>query len=235
MKQLDIINSPSPNFDDREEGSQINVLMLHYTGMKSGQEALDRLRCKEAGVSSHYLVEEDGRIFQLVEDEKRAWHAGISCWRGRSAVNHVSIGIEIVNPGHEHGYREFSDVQMQSVTNLSQNIIEKFDIPARNVIGHSDVAPSRKEDPGELFDWKGLAWEGIGIWPEVGKIKNPAEIIVKPETESFDVAQVQKKLLEYGYHIRVDGCYGEKTEKTIKAFKRHFVPEYLNIAWDTLK
>lgn len=224
---------PSPNFNERPEGL-INLLVMHYTGMVSGAAALQRMCDPKAQVSAHYMVEENGEIFQLVADEKRAWHAGISCWRGRAALNDSSIGIEIVNPGHEFGYTEFPDKQMESVLELSQYLVEKYKIEPRNVVGHSDIAPLRKEDPGELFDWKGLAWEGVGLWPEVKKVKNPSEMLLCPGDEDVGVARMQKMLSEYGYHIRVDGYYGSKTEQIIKAFKRHFVPEYLNVVWDNI-
>lgn len=229
---MNIIQSPSPNFDNRPEDMLINTLVLHYTGMSSAKDALDRLCDINAKVSSHYMVEEDGEIHQLVHENKRAWHAGISCWHGRASVNDFSIGIEIVNPGHEWGYRTFPEIQMESVIELCKAILSRHHIPANNVVGHSDVAPNRKEDPGELFDWKWLANEGIGLWPEGVVIKNPAKVIITPGEESTAVASVQKMLADYGYHIRVDGYYGWKTESVIKAFKRHFVQHNVNSIWD---
>lgn len=233
-KLFECVEHPSPNYSDRPEHTDINLLIMHYTGMPTAKEALGRMCDPEAQVSAHYMVDEDGTVYRLVPEEKRAWHAGISCWRGRAALNETSIGIEVVNPGHEHGYRAFPDVQMEAVLALSKNIVERHRIEPRNVVGHSDIAPTRKEDPGELFDWKGLAWEGIGIWPEVTKVKNRTEMLLKPGVEDVGVARVQKMLSEYGYHIRVDGFYGAKTEMIIKAFKRHFVPEYVNVVWDGL-
>lgn len=163
---LSVTDRPSPNHDPRPEGAAVDMLILHYTGMRSGAEALARLRDPEAGVSSHYLVEEDGRIFRLVEEGRRARHAGVSHWGGRSALNAFSIGIEIVNPGHEWGYRPFPALQMAAVAELCLDILARHPIPARHVLAHSDVAPDRKEDPGELFDWPGLAKCGVGLWPE---------------------------------------------------------------------
>lgn len=229
-----MIEHLSPNFDDRPIGIKIDMLVMHYTGMRSGDEALARLCDKDAKVSSHYMVHEDGRVIKLVPDEKRAWHAGISCWRGTSSLNDSSIGIEIVNPGHEFGYRPFPGAQMEAVADLAFNIIDKNQIQARNVLGHSDIAPTRKEDPGELFNWKGLASERIGLWPEVKKIKKPHNPVVSPGEESLAVASVQKMLADYGYHIKVDGFYGPKSESIVKAFKRHFVPEYVNVVWDNM-
>lgn len=229
-----MIERLSPNFDSRSENVKINALVMHYTGMRSGDEALARLCNPEAKVSSHYLVHEDGRVVKMVAEEKRAWHAGISCWHGISSLNDTSIGIEIVNPGHEFGYRSFPVVQIDAVADLCHGIIERHDILARNVVGHSDIAPTRKEDPGELFDWQRLANEGIGLWPEVTKVKRPHVPVINPGEESIEAARVQKMLADYGYHIKVDGFYGPKTELIIKAFKRHFVQEYVNVVWDNM-
>lgn len=157
---------PSPNQDDRPAGQAIDMLVLHYTGMQSGQAAIDRLRDPLAAVSSHYVVEEDGTVFRLVEEERRAWHAGISHWRGASGLNGRSIGIEIVNPGHEFGYRPYPALQMAAVCDLCLDILSRHPIAPRDVVAHSDVAPDRKEDPGELFDWEGLAANGVGLWPK---------------------------------------------------------------------
>jgi N-acetylmuramoyl-L-alanine amidase len=161
---------PSPNHDDRPDGQPVDMLVLHYTGMRSGAEAIARLRDPAARVSSHYVVEEDGAVFRLVEEGRRAWHAGISHWRGATGLNGRSIGIEIVNPGHEWGYRPFPALQMGAVAELCRGILARHPIPARNVVAHSDIAPDRKEDPGELFDWEGLAAEGIGLWPGAGGV-----------------------------------------------------------------
>ncbi len=143
----------------------VDMLILHYTGMTSGAAALDRLRDPAAKVSSHYLVEEDGRVFAMVEEGRRAWHAGVSHWRGAAGLNGRSIGIEVVNPGHEHGYRPFPVLQMVAVVELCLGILGRHPIPPRNVVAHSDVSPDRKQDPGELFDWQGLAGQGVGLWP----------------------------------------------------------------------
>lgn len=160
-----IIERPSPNHEPRPEGASIDTLILHYTGMRSGEEAMARLRDPEAIVSSHYVVEEDGQVFRLVPEALKARHAGVSHWRGHTALNATSIGIEIVNPGHEWGYRPFPAMQMAAVADLCLEILGRHPIPARNVVGHSDVSPDRKQDPGELFDWEGLAANGIGLWP----------------------------------------------------------------------
>jgi len=157
--------APSPNQDDRPPAIPIDTLILHYSGMQSAEAAIARLRDPVARVSSHYVVEEDGLVWQLVPEGRRAWHAGVSHWRGHTGLNDRSIGIEIVNPGHEWGYRPFPMLQMAALCELCLGILAAHPIPARNVVGHSDVAPDRKQDPGELFDWRGLAANGVGFWP----------------------------------------------------------------------
>ena len=146
---MDMIDLPSPNFDDRPTDGAIDILLLHYTGMESADAAIDRLRDPAARVSSHYVIDEDGSILRLVPEEKRAWHAGVSCWAGSRDINARSIGIEIVNPGHEFGYRAFPERQMHAVAALSQQLVAQHGIRASRVLGHSDVAPLRKQDPGE--------------------------------------------------------------------------------------
>lgn len=212
----------SPNFNERPASVVIDTLVLHYTGMESGSEALARLCDAESKVSAHYLIEEDGRVFALVPEEKRAWHAGISHWRGKDNLNDTSIGIEIVNPGHEHGYRPFPAAQMEALATLCQGILSRHPIPARNVIGHSDIAPLRKEDPGELFDWAWLASQGIGLWPVA-----PVKTDVAPS-----VSDHQTALNHYGYGINPTGESDEITRKTIMAFQRHFRPTRIDGVWD---
>jgi N-acetylmuramoyl-L-alanine amidase len=160
-----IHETPSPNQDARPAGQPVDTLVLHYTGMQTGAAALARLRDPGAKVSSHYLVEEDGAVFRLVPEDRRAWHAGVSHWRGRAGLNDTSIGIEIVNPGHEWGYRPFPALQMAAVCDLCLAILGRHPVAARDVVAHSDIAPDRKQDPGELFDWEGLAANGVGLWP----------------------------------------------------------------------
>lgn len=195
----------SPNFDDRPEGTIIDTLVIHYTGMETGDAALERLCDPEAEVSAHYMIEENGRIHKLVPEVKRAWHAGISFWRGEPGVNARSIGIELVNPGHEFGYRKFPEEQIKTLTMLCQTLVAKFAIPHRNVVGHSDVAPKRKDDPGELFPWEQLAQDGVGLWP------------VGAEHADISDGEAQALLSEYGYET-------DDLEKTIMAFQRHFRP-----------
>ncbi len=200
---------PSPNWDARPPGVPIDTLILHYTGMPTAQAALDRLRDPAARVSSHYVVEEDGAVWRLVEERHRAWHAGVSCWRGHAALNDRSVGIEIVNPGHEWGYRAFPALQMAAVCELCLGILGRHPIPARNVVGHSDVAPDRKEDPGELFDWPGLAANGVGLWPAL-----PEDAGAGDDGAGDDVPAA----------LRAIG-YGEgDLATTLRAFQRHWLP-----------
>jgi N-acetylmuramoyl-L-alanine amidase len=202
---MNLIKKPSPNF--YEHGSyQVNMILLHYTGMKSAEEALDRLTDKKSKVSAHYTIDEDGAIYQHVAESKRAWHAGVSSWRGEKNINAQSIGIEIVNPGHEFGYKEFTPIQIDAVKNLCADIMKRHDIDY--VLAHSDVAPDRKQDPGELFPWKELAQSGIGIWPDVSD-----EDVVK--AAGIDI---ERALKDYGY-----GDFN--LDDLIIAFQRHFVPE----------
>ncbi len=150
-----MIETPSPNFDDRN--APVSILVLHYTGMQDAASAIERLTNAEAKVSAHYLIAEDGQIVKMVDEDKRAWHAGRSHWRGLKDLNSVSVGIEIVNPGHEWGYRPFPIAQIDALIPLVQDIMMRHKITRGNVVGHSDIAPARKEDPGELFPWERLA------------------------------------------------------------------------------
>ena len=206
-----MIDLPSPNCDARPGGpDDIDILILHYTGMQTAQAAIDRLRDPQAKVSSHYVVDEDGAILRLVPEHLRAFHAGVSFWRGRHTLNGTCIGIEIVNPGHEWGYRPFPPAQMQAVTKLCLDIIGRHPIPPRNVIGHSDVAPDRKQDPGELFDWKGLAQAGIGVWPAD-----------EARREAPNEAAAWQALAAIGYETTWP------LPTLLLAFQRHFLPQTL--------
>jgi N-acetylmuramoyl-L-alanine amidase len=161
MTKVSFVGRPSPNFDDR--GRAVDMIILHYTGMKTAEEALSRLCDPAARVSCHYVVDEDGTIYTLVPEGKRAWHAGVGAWKGESDINARSIGVEIVNPGHEWGYRKFPARQIDMVIALIKDIKTRHFVPAARVLGHSDVAPQRKEDPGELFPWGKLAAEGLAV------------------------------------------------------------------------
>jgi N-acetylmuramoyl-L-alanine amidase len=217
---MDVIEAPSPNFDART--APPSVLVLHYTGMKTGDEALARLRDPEARVSSHYMVEEDGRIFRLVAEERRAWHAGVSFWRGRRNLNGDSIGIEIVNPGHEWGYRPFPAAQIAAVTALVGDIRTRWDIEDRDIVGHADVAPDRKDDPGELFPWKGLAQAGHGLWAEAPPA--PGNPIGEGE-EGAAVFALQAGFTRLGYDLPPSGRFDAATTAVVRAFQRHWRQE----------
>ena len=219
-----IIWRPSPNFDAREDATPIDMLVLHYTGMPTAEGALERLTDNAAKVSAHYFVDEDGRIFSLVKEEMRAWHAGVSCWRGQRNVNARSIGIEIVNPGHEFGYRAFPDAQMKAVLALAIDIFARHAIPAWNVVGHSDVAPYRKEDPGELFNWRGLAEKGVGLWYRNERLGPRTHSPIGPENMGVEVSTLQEALRDLGYDVTPDGRYGTELACIIRAFQRHWRP-----------
>jgi N-acetylmuramoyl-L-alanine amidase len=201
-----VIFAPSPNVDARP-APVIDHLVLHYTGMKTAAEAVARLCDPGAKVSSHYVVDEDGTVYALVGEEKRAWHAGVSCWRGVRGLNDRSIGIEIVNPGHEWGYRAFPDVQLIAVRDLCLGILGRWPaIEARNVVGHSDIAPDRKQDPGELFPWAWLAAAGVGVWTD--EVAAPGDLMA-------DLAAI-------GYDTALPAA------AVITAFQRRFLPGYLS-------
>ena len=213
-----MIERPSPNHDLRPPGVPIDILLLHYTGMEYGAAALARLCDPSAKLSAHYLVEEDGTIYRLVPEDRRAWHAGAACWAGARDVNARSIGIELTNPGHEFGYRAFPETQMASLERLAKGIVTRHRIPAARVLGHSDVAPTRKRDPGELFDWARLARIGLGLWP-VRHV--PAPDAPVPDAT---VREVQEGLARFGYAVPTTGTYDSATRFVVTAFQRHFRP-----------
>lgn len=214
---MKIIAAPSPNFNDRPEGTAIDTLVLHYTGMQSAHEALVRMQNPDAQpgpVSAHYMIDEDGTIFALVEDEKRAWHAGVSFWRGRTGLNDGAIGIEIVNPGHEFGYRPFPDIQMEALAELARAILARHPaITPDRVLAHSDIAPTRKSDPGEKFDWRRLADQGIGLWPSPGaEDEEKARLWLAQNGQ----ADLQQALTDWGYDPAAPAS------ARACAFNRHF-------------
>lgn len=204
-----IVECRSPNHDERPAGKPVDMLVLHYTGMKTGAEALARLCDPEARVSAHYTIDRDGRVYRHVDEDRRAWHAGISYWAGETNVNARSIGIELVNPGHEFGYEPFAEAQIGALLDLADGIIARHRIPAARVVGHSDVAPARKTDPGELFPWKQLADFGIGLWPE-----RSSKALRLP---------VETALREIGYGVPPDVDW--PLETVVAAFQRRYVPD----------
>lgn len=230
---MQIIDKPTP-FKSSRDGAAVDMLVLHYTGTQTAGEALDILSGKAGKeVSSHYTVDEDGTVYSHVPESEKAWHAGISHWRGVYNVNASSVGIEIINPGHEFGYRAFPKAQMLAVAELSKAIIARHGIAARNVVGHSDVAPSRKEDPGELFDWPWLATQGVGLWPQFGK-RSISNINLLLEGDADDrVLSMQKRLAEYGYGVPQSGLFCPTTKDVVVAFQRHWRPQDISGQWDT--
>lgn len=202
---MDIRDRPSPNFGDRPANTAIDTVVLHYTGMDSARAALDRMCDPAAAVSAHYMVDEDGVVFRLVDEDKRAWHAGVSFWLGATNINDRSVGIEIANPGHEFGYRPFPEAQMASVETLLGDILSRHAIPASRVIGHSDVAPARKQDPGELFDWQRLAKKGLAVWPDKA-------------VDAVDLSGVARMLAGIGYDPDA------ALKDVVTAFQRRYVP-----------
>lgn len=212
----------SPNVEARRGGRPVDMLLLHYTGMASAAAARGWLCNARSGVSCHYLVDEEGRITQMVGEEMRAWHAGVSSWRGEADTNSRSIGIEIHNLGHALGYTAFPAPQMSAVAALGRDIISRHDIAPAMVLAHSDVAPARKIDPGERFDWRYLHRNGIGHWVEPFPPMPGACLGVGEEGEA--VMRLQGLLAEYGYGIAVSGTYDHATRQVVAAFQRHFRP-----------
>lgn len=215
---------PSPNHDARPAGRAVDMLILHYTGMPDAEAALARLTDPAAKVSAHYAIGEDGTVTRLVPEERRAWHAGVASWRGRGDINAASIGIELVNPGHAFGYRPFPEPQVGALVALARAILGRHAIPARHVLGHADVAPARKEDPGELFDWKRLAREGIGLWPAREPVRGEMGMVLGEGAAGGPVRSLQEALAAFGYGVPVNGAYDRQTAQVVTAFQRHFRP-----------
>lgn len=204
---------PSPNTDAREGG--IDMLVIHYTGMRSGAAAIARLCDPAARVSAHYVIEEDGALHRLVREQDRAWHAGVSEWGGRASLNDCSIGIELVNPGHEWGYRDFPEAQMQALETLATGIVGRWAIPPERVLGHADIAPRRKDDPGERFDWPRLARAGLAIWPEAAAETEPGRLL-----DMEGVIALNRAMATVGYDLA-------EFAPALTAFRRRFRPHAL--------
>jgi N-acetylmuramoyl-L-alanine amidase len=211
---------PSPNHEERVLAT--DILLLHYTGMPSTVEAIERLCDPEAKVSSHYVVNEDGNILQLVPEARRAWHAGVSSWEGVTDINSRSIGVEIGNPGHSYGYPDFPEPQLAAAIALCRDLMERHRFRPDRVLAHSDVAPLRKWDPGEKFPWERLHRAGVGAWIEPAPM-TPGMVLALRDIGP-EVAQLQAGLRVYGYAIEATGIYDELTAAVVAAFQRHFRP-----------
>jgi len=214
---------PSPNHKERVGHGRPDMIVLHYTGMATAEDALERLCSLDTPqVSSHYLVYEDGRILQLVSEARRAQHAGISSWEGETDINSRSVGIEIVNPGHDGGYPDFPDRQIAAVIALCRDILKRRPMRADRVVAHSDVAPSRKQDPGEKFPWARLHAEGVGYWVEPAPLSAPRGLSIGDNGAA--VAELQASLAKYGYGIPAVGQFDQPMHDVVVAFQRHFRP-----------
>jgi N-acetylmuramoyl-L-alanine amidase len=213
---------PSPNVEPRAEGKRVRILLLHYTDMASADEACAWLCNPAAKVSCHYLIDLKGEITQIVDEDLRAWHAGQSIWKGERDINSVSIGIEIHNPGHDHGYPDFPRAQMLAVAGLGRDIAARHGIPPEHVLAHSDVAPLRKRDPGEKFGWQWLHEEGLGHW--VAPLKLGGGQFLQEGDEGDAVEALQALLALYGYGVEITGSFDNATRMVVTAFQRHFRP-----------
>ena len=213
---------PSPNIEPRKNGLTPSILLLHYTGMSSAEKACDWLCTAESKVSCHYLIDERGHITQMVDESLRAWHAGEGTWRGVADVNSMSIGIEIQNTGHTAAYEDFPKAQMHAVIALSRDIVERHDIRPECVLAHSDIAPVRKADPGEKFDWPLLHREGVGHWVKPVQISGGQSLQLGDTGDK--VMALQGMFSLYGYGLDANGIYDRQTQCVVTAFQRHFRP-----------
>lgn len=226
---MQIEHVASPNFNERKH--PLDMLVLHYTGMATGEDALERMCDPKAEVSAHYMVWEDGRITQLVEEDKRAWHAGVASWQGQQDLNSRSIGIEIVNGGHDFRAPDgslppYPRPQIHAVLDLVHDILGRHTIPATRILGHSDIAPLRKQDPGEHFPWERLARAGISLWPDFdGTTKEVIGKGLERGASGSSVWRLQTMLSEIGYGFDVTDIYGETCENVVTAFQRRWLPE----------
>jgi N-acetylmuramoyl-L-alanine amidase len=222
----------SPNHGERRSGVKVDMLVLHYTGMRDTESAIKHLCSPYTEVSAHYVVLEDGHIIQCVPESRRAWHAGQASWAGETDINSCSIGIEVANPGHDYGYPEFSRRQMAAVTTLCRSIFTRHQIPGYRVLAHSDVAPARKRDPGEKFPWRILHGSGIGLWVKPAPITSSGPIFVLGENNAA-IGEMQMLLAKFGYTVNHTGYLDGATRDAIAAFQRHFRPEKVDGVLDT--
>lgn len=213
---------PSPNFGPRRGGLTPDMLVLHYTGMETADGALQWLCAEQSQVSAHYLVHENGCVVQMVAEDQRAWHAGKSLWKGETDINSLSIGIEIVNLGHEAGYPDFPAAQIDAVVHLCQNCAERWAIAPERIVAHSDIAPQRKADPGEKFPWRSLFENGVGHFVEPSEIGGGR--FFQRGDSGQPIEALQAMLSFYGYGIEINGNFDELTAAVVTAFQRHFRP-----------
>jgi N-acetylmuramoyl-L-alanine amidase len=215
---------PSPNHGERKDGRRPDMILLHYTGMENANAALALLTKSGSEVSAHYFVFEDGRIVQLVEESQRAWHAGVAFWAGETDINSCSIGIEIANPGHPFGYPDFPMRQIAAVTALCRSILTRHTIPPVRVLAHSDVAPARKQDPGEKFPWRTLHDSAVGHWVKPTPVTEGGAVLTLGDRGEA-VLSLQQSLGEYGYGTSASGVYDAALHDVVAAFQRHFRPQ----------
>jgi N-acetylmuramoyl-L-alanine amidase len=215
---------PSPNHGERKDGRVPDMLLLHYTGVPDDKAAISHLCNPASKVSAHYVVLPDGTVLQLVAEARRAWHAGLGAWAGDTDINSCSIGIELANPGHEHGYPDFPKRQIAALIALSRSIFNRHRILPHRVLAHSDVAPTRKQDPGEKFPWHLLAASGIGLWVKPARIGRDGPIFTLGETNPA-IEEAQRLLLRYGYDVPATGYFDGVTRAVVTAFQRHFRPQ----------
>jgi N-acetylmuramoyl-L-alanine amidase len=215
---------PSPNHGERKGRGVVDMLLLHYTGVADDKVAINHLCNPGSKVSAHYVVLPDGAVIQLVAESRRAWHAGLGSWGSDTDINSCSIGIELANPGHEHGYPAFPKRQIAAAIALSRSIFARHRIPPHHVLAHSDVAPTRKQDPGEKFPWHLLAASGIGLWVKPARIGREGPVYTLGETNPA-IEETQRLLAQYGYHVPVSGYFDAVTRAVVAAFQRHFRPQ----------
>lgn len=213
-----LVERPSPNHNERRNDAPIDILLIHYTGMTDAATALARLCDPIAKVSAHYTIDEAGTVFGHVDENRRAWHAGVSYWAGERDVNSRSIGIELVNPGHDLGYRDFPAAQLEALIELARGIIARHKIPPARILAHSDVAPGRKIDPGEKFPWAELARQGIGLFP----------VDYRAPAQMPPLSELQTMVARYGYGCPVTGVFDDETRTALSAFQRHHRPRKFN-------
>ena len=226
------IERPSPNCGPRPDDCAIDLLILHYTGMESVEAALTRLCDPVAAVSAHYLINETGTTYRLVDESMRAWHAGDSAWSGATDINGRSVGIELANPGHEFGYRAFPEPQMATLELLGKDIVDRHRIPPAGVLAHSDVAPGRRCDPGELFDWARLARAGIALWPRPNALGTKDGSAFEPGASGPAIGEFQSDLARLGYAVPLTETIDPETRLVVEAFQRHYRPRRIDGAID---